>query len=307
MLSFFKSKAKKLVQSFAKLKGSLGRKLKNIFSKPIDSASYEELEKLFYESDLGVDISMELVEKIKDLLRKDPSLSSEKILKVIADELIILLKSSISYELTASPFVILIVGVNGSGKTTSIAKLANYYKDQKKKVLLVAADTYRAAAVDQLDLWAKKIGVDIVRAQSGADPSSVVFDGLSSAKAKGYDVVLIDTAGRQQNKTHLMNELEKMKRVCHKVIEDSPHEILITLDATTGQHAVDQATVFHEFTPIDGIILSKLDGTAKGGIIIAIKKKLNLPVKWVGTGETADDLAPFDAKKFVEALVSIEE
>jgi fused signal recognition particle receptor len=203
---------------------------------------------------------------------------------------------------TGHPLVFLIVGINGSGKTTSIAKLANLLKKEGKKVLLAAGDTFRAGAIDQLSLWAERLEVDIVKAQSGSDPSSVAFDALTAAKNRGCDVVLIDTAGRLQNKTDLMHELEKIRRVCNKVVPGSPHEIILVLDATIGQNAVEQAEVFHQFTPLTGILMAKLDGSAKGGVILPIYRELGIPIRWVGVGEQIDDLTPFNSSEYVSGL-----
>ena len=204
--------------------------------------------------------------------------------------------------MTPSPRVLLIVGVNGSGKTTSIAKLARAYQSEGKKVLLAAGDTFRAAAIEQLSTWSERLGVDIIKSKPGADPSAVAFDALTAAQARDCDIVLIDTAGRLQNKVDLMQELEKIKRVCQKVIPSAPHETLLVLDATTGQNAIDQATLFHQVTPLSGIILAKLDGSAKGGIILSIYQKLKIPVLWVGTGEGPDDLEPFDPATYADSL-----
>jgi fused signal recognition particle receptor len=201
--------------------------------------------------------------------------------------------------------VILVVGVNGSGKTTSIAKLAKNSKEAGQKVIVAAGDTFRAGAIDQLTHWADKIGVEIVKSKAGGDPSGVAYDALSAASARGADVVIIDTAGRLQNKTDLMHELEKIRRVCTKHIASAPHQTLLVLDATTGQNAIDQAEVFHKFTPLTGLILTKLDGSAKGGVVLAIYKKLSIPVQWIGVGEGENDLMPFDPKEYVEALFDI--
>jgi fused signal recognition particle receptor len=196
----------------------------------------------------------------------------------------------------------LIVGVNGNGKTTSVAKLANRFKINKKNVLIAAADTFRAAAVEQLDIWAQRLKVDIVKGTSHSDPAAVTFDAVQAGKSRKTDVVIIDTAGRLHTKIPLMQELAKIKRSCQKVIPNSPHETLLVLDATTGQNAIDQAKVFNEFTPITGIILTKLDGTAKGGIVISIQRQLGIPIKFIGVGEGLEDLEPFDAQNFVNAL-----
>ena len=203
------------------------------------------------------------------------------------------------------PYVFLIVGVNGSGKTTSIAKLAKHFQSEGKKVLLAAGDTFRAAAIEQLATWAERLQMDIIKSKPGSDPSAVAFDALTAAKARGFDVVFIDTAGRLQNKTDLMQELEKIRRVCSKVVPTAPHETLLVLDATTGQNAIDQAKVFHAVTPLNGIVLAKLDGSAKGGIILSIYQDLGIPVRWVGTGEKADDLEPFDPIAYADSLFAI--
>ncbi|MFS8563449.1 MAG: signal recognition particle-docking protein FtsY [Rhabdochlamydiaceae bacterium] len=200
------------------------------------------------------------------------------------------------------PLVFLIVGINGSGKTTSIAKLAHLFTQEGKKVLLAAGDTFRAAAIDQLSLWAERLKIDIVKSKPGSDPSAVAFDALTAAKARSADIVLIDTAGRLQNKTDLMQELAKMKRTCDKVIPGAPHEVILVLDATIGQNALDQTLVFHQFTPLTGILLAKLDGSAKGGIVLAIYKKCGIPIRWIGLGESVEDLLPFDPKAYVDDL-----
>ncbi len=303
MFKFFKSKIKKALYSLKRI--SIGKKLTALFSKKYDVNLYEELEKLFYESDLGVTISVDLTNKLKEFMKKESDITPEKLLEKIKQEL---LKDVHPYEEIEmkKPHVVMIVGVNGSGKTTSIAKIAKYYHDQNQKVLLIAADTFRAAAVDQLKLWAKKIGVDIISSKHGSDPSSVVFDGLSAAKARDVDVVIIDTAGRLHTKTNLMQELEKIKRVSNKVIEEAPHETLLVIDATTGQNGIDQAKAFNSYTPISSIFLSKLDGTAKGGIVLAIQKEIKVPIKWIGVGERLEDIASFDEKKFIDDLLSID-
>jgi len=301
MFKFFKSKLKKVAISLKKF--SIGRKLKALFSKKVDDSLFDELEKLCYESDLGVKISVELTDKVREILKKDPNTSAEEILKILKDEL---LNDIIEYKEIErkKPHVIMIVGVNGSGKTTSIAKVAKHYKDQKKSVLLIAADTYRAAAVDQLDSWAKKIDVDIVKSKQGSDPSSVVFDGLTAALNRDIDIVIIDTAGRLHTKTNLMQELEKIKRVSNKVIENSPHETLLVVDATSGQNGVDGAKIFNSYTPISSIFLTKLDGSAKGGIVLSIQKEIKVPIQWIGLGESLDDISPFRAKEFIDDLLS---
>jgi fused signal recognition particle receptor len=286
-----------------KIKSALSQKISSLFSKGLNEATFDQLEQLFYEADLGAAISAELADKVRALYRKNPSLSTDEILSFLKKELLALFPPTLPKKLH-TPHVILIVGVNGSGKTTSLAKLASTYQSQGKKVLIAAGDTFRAAASDQLETWAKRINVDIVKSQPNSDPSGVVFDALAAAKARHIDIVLIDTAGRLQTKTDLMQELAKIRKVCQKQIPDAPHETLLVLDATAGQNALDQAKTFHQFTPITGIILTKLDGSAKGGIAISIQKNLHIPIQWVGTGESAEDLAPFDPKNYLDVLLS---
>lgn len=286
---------------FKKLLSPLSKKIRALFSRALDDSTFEHLEQIFYEADLGAATSAELVDKIRVLYRKDPKITTDQILAFVKQDL--LQGFTVQHASFSSPHVILLVGVNGSGKTTTLAKLASYYARQKKKVLVAAGDTFRAAAVEQLETWAKRVGVDLIKSQPNSDPSGVAFDALAAAKARGIDIVLIDTAGRLQTKTDLMHELAKVRRVCQKQIPDAPHETLLVLDATVGQNAIDQAQTFHQFTPISGIVLTKLDGTAKGGIAVAIQKQLNIPIRWIGTGETADDLAPFEPISYVDALL----
>ncbi len=298
MFSLLKSGFQKIRQALKKTSSLLGTKLKALFSKPADEATYEELEQILYEADLG----SSFIEYIKTFLRKKPTTTFEEIIFEMKKKALEILEEPPAPAITGTPHVILVVGVNGSGKTTSIAKLAAHYKSQNKKVLVAAGDTFRAAAIDQLAAWADRLKIDIVKGQPNGDPSAVVFDALTAAKARNADVVIIDTAGRLQNKTDLMKELEKIKRTASKVVPDSPHETLLVLDATTGQNAIDQAKTFNSFTPLSGIILAKLDGSAKGGIILSIYKDLKIPVKWVGVGEKEDDLLPFDKTAYIEGL-----
>lgn len=293
MLNFFK----KILSPFTKLKSHLGSKIRSLFSKGLEPSSYEHLEQILYEADLGAKVASDLTEKV----RKN-RVTAETILPFIKQELFKIFPPLPPVSLK-SPHVILIVGVNGSGKTTSIAKLANHYQKMGKNVLIAAGDTFRAAAVEQLETWAKKVGVDLVKSQSQGDPAAVAFDALAASIARKSDIVLIDTAGRLQNKTDLMHELAKIKKVCQKQIPDSPHETLLVIDATVGQNALDQARIFNEFTPVTGIILTKLDGSAKGGIAVSIQKELGIPIRWVGMGEGEGDFLPFDADAYLDALL----
>jgi fused signal recognition particle receptor len=289
---------------FKKIFSPLSSKIKALFSKTPDDSAFEHLEQIFYEADLGASQASDLVDKIRSQYKKNPNLTTDEILHFVKQEL--LQQFSPSAPLSqVSPHVILLVGVNGSGKTTTLAKLASYYASKKKKVLVAAGDTFRAAAMEQLQTWATKVGVDLVKSQPNSDPSGVVFDALAAAKARNIDIVLIDTAGRLQTKTDLMYELAKVKRVCQKQIPTAPHETLLVVDATIGQNALDQAKTFNQFTPITGIVLTKLDGSAKGGIAVAIQKQLNIPIRWVGTGEKEEDLAPFDAESYLNALLGL--
>ncbi len=310
MLGFLKSSFQKIKQALGKTRSFLSQRLRMLFAQPLDDTTFEQLEQILFEADLGSECATAFVEHLRKELRKAPVQEIRSILKIFHDYALSLLNASVSSERKipqkGEPLVILVVGVNGTGKTTSIAKLARLFQKDGKKVLLAAADTFRAAAIDQLGIWADRLNVQIVKGQLGSDSSAVVFDALSAAKAREIDVVLIDTAGRLQNKVDLMQELEKIKRVCSKVIPGSPHETLLVLDATTGQNAIDQAQVFHRFTPLSGIVLAKLDGSAKGGIILAIYKNLGIPVQWVGVGEKPEDLEPFDAESYVNALFDIE-
>jgi fused signal recognition particle receptor len=286
---------------FKKFLSPFAKKIRALFSKAPDEAAFEHLEQIFYEADLGAATAAELVDKIRHLYRKNPDISTDQILDFVKKELLQgLVRSRPTFH---SPHVILLVGVNGSGKTTTLAKLAAHYAKQGKKVLVAAGDTFRAAAVEQLETWAKRVGVDLIKSQPNSDPSGVAFDALAAAKARGVDIVLIDTAGRLQTKTDLMHELAKVRRVCQKQISTAPHETLLVVDATIGQNAIDQAETFHKFTPITGIVLTKLDGSAKGGIAIAIQRQLKIPIQWVGTGEGAEDLEPFDPESYVDALL----
>ena len=284
-------------------------KLASLTSKynKVNEEYFEELEEILIMADIGVNTVMDFMDRIRDRVRKEGIESPEELKEVIVDELFIIyvndevLSSKINYK-EDGPTVILFVGVNGVGKATTIAKLANKMKDEGRKVLLVGADTFRAGAVAQLNEWADKVGVGFYGTHEGEDPSSVVFDGITKAKNENYDVVLIDTAGRLQNKVNLMKELEKMNRVIDSLVDGGASETLLVIDATTGQNGISQAKSFKEITNITGIVLTKLDGTAKGGIVLAIKESVGVPVKFMGLGEGKDDLQVFDIEKYIYGL-----
>lgn len=309
MFRFIQNSYQKIKNALFKTQSLLSQRIRALFKGPRDEKIFEELEKIFYEADLGSTLSSELVDSVRRLLKQNSDASMEEILKCLKARALEILKqeSKVHAKIpqAGEPLVILIVGVNGSGKTTTIAKLAHALQKEGKKVLLAAGDTFRAAAIEQLTEWSGRIQTEIVKAQPGSDPSAVAFDALSAAKSRGCDVVLIDTAGRLQNKQDLMQELQKIQKVCHKVIPSSPHETYLVLDATSGQNAVDQATIFNQYTPLTGMILAKLDGTAKGGVILPIYNRLKIPVKWVGVGESADDLMAFDPEAYTDALFEI--
>lgn len=268
----------------------------------IDEELFERLEELLIMGDVGISTSQKICEKLKEEVKKqrvtDPSLIRELLEKIIED----ILSGEENLKVATKPSVILVIGVNGVGKTTSIGKLASQLKNEGKKVILGAADTFRAAAIDQLEIWANRAGVDIVRQNEGSDPAAVVFDTISAAKARNCDIIICDTAGRLHNKKHLMDELSKISRIISRELPEVDTEFLLVLDATTGQNAINQAREFKNALGITGIILTKLDGTARGGVVLAIKDELGVPVKYIGVGEQIDDLQPFNAKSFVSAL-----
>ena len=275
----------------------------NIF-KSVDEGVFEELEEVLIMSDVGFDASSEIIERLRQKAHqekiKDSSLLLPALKEIVADIMTEGVDGEL--ELKTSPAVILVIGVNGVGKTTSIAKMANLFKSQGKSVILAAADTFRAAAIDQLQVWADRVGVDLIKQQEGSDPASVVYDAIAAAKARKKDVLICDTAGRLHNKKNLMDELAKINKIIDRELPEDQKECLLVLDATTGQNAVSQAKNFSQVADISGIILTKLDGTAKGGIVIAIKNEQDIPVRFVGVGEGADDLQPFDAKQFADVL-----
>lgn len=301
VLNYLKASFTKVKKALTKTRNFLGDKLKDLFKGTFDESKLEQLEEILYEADLGVKLAQQLTEKLKDFMRGKPNLSQEEAFAFLKGELLKLIDLPPQQEPT-SPCVILIVGVNGNGKTTSTAKLGYKYKEAGKNCLFGAADTFRAAAQEQLKLWADKINIPIVLGQMKSDPSAVVFDTLSAGKSRGSDIIIIDTAGRLHTKTPLMQELDKIRRTCQKVMPGSPHETYLVLDATVGQNAIDQAKTFKDHTPLTGLILTKLDGSAKGGIIFQIYNELKIPVRFIGVGEAVQDLEPFDPRSFVDSI-----
>ncbi len=297
---------------FARLRDGLGKtrtsisdKVSDVFKsfKKIDEEFYEELEEALILADIGMTTSVEIVDRLRDRVKEKKLNEEDEVKKELRDIVAEILESEDSaLKLDTTPTVILVIGVNGVGKTTTIGKLASRLKSEGKEVVLAAADTFRAAAADQLEIWAERNDVRIVRLQEGADPAAVIFDGCVSARSKGADVLICDTAGRLHNKKNLMDELKKIYRVIERELPGARKEVLLVLDATTGQNAVNQAEEFNNAANITGIVLTKLDGTAKGGIVITIREKLGIPVKFVGVGEGIDDLQPFNAQEFADAL-----
>lgn len=298
-------------KGFEKTRKAMSDKLNELSKKykKVNEEYFEELEEILIMADIGVNTVMNFMERLVDRAKKEKISNPEELKELIVDELFIIyvndeiISDKIKYN-DNGPTVLLFVGVNGVGKTTTIAKIAKREKDLGKKVMLVAGDTFRAGAIEQLTLWGDKIGVKTISSSENADPSSVMYKALEEAKKENYDVVLIDTAGRLQNKVNLMNELDKINRVIGKLIDGSPQETLLVIDATTGQNGISQAKQFKEITNITGIVLTKLDGTAKGGIVLAIKEEVNIPVKFMGLGEGMDDLRAFDIEKYIYGLFS---
>ncbi len=296
----------KIKAGLAKTRDAIGATLGNVFSgfSEIDDDFYDELEESLILADLGVDTATTAVERLRKVIRQEHYKTTQEAKEALKDILVdMLCVGDPELHLDTKPSVILVIGVNGVGKTTTIGKLATQLTKQGKNVLLVAADTFRAAAADQLEIWAGRSGASIVRQYEGADPASVVYDGIQAAKARGADVILIDTAGRLHNKQNLMNELNKISRIVNRELPDASREVLLVLDGTTGQNGLIQAKQFKEIAGVTAIALTKLDGTAKGGIVIAVAHDLQIPVKFVGVGEKADDLMPFEARAFVDALL----
>lgn len=271
----------------------------------VDEDLFEELEEILITSDVGVDTTIRIIEDLKARVKKEKITDAMEVKQLLKEEITALLGSdNPSLKLTTKPSVIVVIGVNGVGKTTSIGKICHVLKQQGKKVLMAAGDTFRAAAIDQLEIWAKRANVEIIRHQEGADPSAVIFDAIAAAKARNFDVIVCDTAGRLHTKKNLMEELKKIFRIIQRELPGADLETLLVLDATTGQNAISQAKNFTETAGVTGLVLTKLDGTAKGGIVVSIKSELDIPVKFIGVGEQIDDLQPFNSKDFVEAIFS---
>jgi len=313
--SFSRAKKENLDQGLSKTKESVFKKLSRavVGKAKVDDEVLDNLEEVLITSDVGVDTTLKIIHRIEDRVARDKYVGVSELNNILKEEIAALLEENntgdvLDFDLPVrdEPYVIMVVGVNGVGKTTTIGKLAYNFKLAGKKVVLGAADTFRAAAIDQLKIWADRVGVPLISQNMGADPASVAFDTLSSAKAGGADIVIIDTAGRLHNKVNLMNELSKIKKVMQKVIPDAPHEVLLILDGSTGQNAFEQAKQFTKATEVTAMALTKLDGTAKGGVVIGISDQFRIPVKYIGIGEKMEDLQIFRRQEFVDSLFSQE-
>jgi len=308
---FSKDKKDKLDKGLEKTKENVFGKLSRAVAgkSKVDEDALDDIEEALITSDIGVETTLKIIERLEERVAKDKYLDAKELNAFLKEEMSLLLEESnnsdeveFTVPQTDGPYVIMVVGVNGVGKTTTIGKLAHQFKQAGKKVVLGAADTFRAAAVDQLVIWSERVGVDIVKQEMGSDPASVAFDTVQSAKNKGADVVIIDTAGRLHNKVNLMNELTKIRNVMSKVIPDAPHDVMLVLDASTGQNAIEQAKQFTLATKVDSLTLSKLDGTAKGGVVIGISDQFKIPIRYIGVGEGIEDLQVFNKKEFVDSL-----
>lgn len=308
---FSKDKKDKLDKGLEKTKENVFGKLSRAVAgkSKVDEEALDDIEEALITSDIGVETTLKIIERLEERVAKDKYLDANELNAFLKDEISQLLEESnntdeVNFVVpeTDGPYVIMVVGVNGVGKTTTIGKLAHQFKKEGKKVVLGAADTFRAAAVDQLVIWSERVGVEIVKQDMGSDPASVAFDTVQSAKTKGADVVIIDTAGRLHNKVNLMNELTKIRNVMTKVIPNAPHDVVLVLDASTGQNAIEQAKQFTLATKVDSLALSKLDGTAKGGVVIGISDQFKIPVRYIGVGEGIEDLQVFNKKEFVDSL-----
>ena len=296
----------KLKQGLNKTKTSIDDKINNVFSnfRKVDEDLLEELEEALIMSDIGMDTSVQIIDNLRTRAKKEKIEDEESIRKALREEMESMLSQlDNSLNIETTPAVILVVGVNGVGKTTSIGKIANKLQKQGKKVMLAAADTFRAAAVEQLEIWANRVGCDIVKKEEGADPASVVFDAIRQAKANNVDVLICDTAGRLHNKKNLMDELSKINKIIDRELPNSSKETMLVIDGTTGQNAISQTKAFKEIVNITGIILTKLDGTAKGGVVLGISNENKIPIKFIGVGEQIDDMEEFNAEEFVNAII----
>lgn len=296
----------RLKEGLGKTKNNIGEKFNDVFSnfRKVDEELLEELEETLIMSDIGMDTSLEIINKLRQKIKKE-NIKDTELVKVALKQIIqeIMDENDKSLNLNTKPSVILVIGVNGVGKTTSIGKIANSLKKQNKKVMMAAADTFRAAAVEQLEIWSNRVGCDIVKKEEGADPASVVYDAIKKAKETGSDILICDTAGRLHNKKYLMDELYKIQKVIDREMPDADKEVLLVIDATTGQNAISQVKAFKEVAPITGLVLTKLDGTAKGGVVIGIVNENKIPVKFIGVGETIEDMEIFNSKDFVDAII----
>ena len=297
---------------FKSIRDSLSRTRQTVFGQivnvlgmgEIDEETWEDLEALLIQADMGVPTTLALVDAMRERVGREGLVRADQLVQALKEEMRTILFDAPPFELEASRqlTVVMVVGVNGSGKTTTIGKLAHKYKGDGRSVMLVAGDTFRAAAIEQIEIWSQRADVPLVSGQPGGDPAAITYDGIRAARARGYDLLFIDTAGRLHTKYNLMRELEKVRGVCKKSVHAAPHEVLLVLDAPTGQNALVQAQKFKESVGVTGVILAKLDGTAKGGMVFAIYRELGLPVRFIGTGEKIEDLAPFDADQFIEGL-----